>query len=140
MESRTFLKAFAAIISCKAAATAANAITARQKPLAGKLVCKLSRMLHCASVLCRQHDAITSAILVGAQVVRHATATCQEELWGEFIAAAWPWTMWHHHAIRCASHNSLNMSTSVFWHHAWYMRLGKGTLLACHSCSMMSSS
>lgn len=48
----------------------------------------------------RQHEGITSAILVGAQVIRHAADACQEELWGPFVAAAWPWTMWHHHAIR----------------------------------------
>ena len=49
---------------------------------------------------CRHHDGITSAILVGAQVVRHASPASQEELWEGFVAAAWPWTMWHHHAIR----------------------------------------
>ncbi|KAL3143716.1 hypothetical protein ABBQ32_003554 [Trebouxia sp. C0010 RCD-2024] len=48
----------------------------------------------------KQHEGITSAILVGAQVIRHAADACQEELWGPFVAAAWPWTMWHHHAIR----------------------------------------
>ena len=49
---------------------------------------------------CRHHDGITSAILVGAQVVRHASPASQEVLWEGFVAAAWPWTMWHHHAIR----------------------------------------
>lgn len=49
---------------------------------------------------CRQHEAVTSAILVGSQVIRHAAAAAQGQLWGPFVAAAWPWTMWHHHAIR----------------------------------------
>lgn len=48
----------------------------------------------------KQHDGITSAILVGAQVLRCAPAAAQQELWGPFVAAVWPWTMWHHHAIR----------------------------------------
>jgi len=52
----------------------------------------------------RHHDGITSAILVGAHLVRHAPAACQEELWQGFVAAAWPWTMWHHHAIRSVAH------------------------------------
>lgn len=51
---------------------------------------------------CRQHEAVTSAILVGSQVIRHAPAAAQGQLWGPFVAAAWPWTMWHHHAIRSA--------------------------------------
>ncbi len=53
---------------------------------------------------CRHHDGITSAILVGAHLVRHAPAACQQELWQGFVAAAWPWTMWHHHAIRSVAH------------------------------------
>lgn len=48
----------------------------------------------------RQHEGVTSALLVGSQVIRHAPADAQAELWGPFVAAAWPWTMWHHHAIR----------------------------------------
>lgn len=52
-------------------------------------------------LLCfRQHEGVTSALLVGSQVIRHAPADAQAELWGPFVAAAWPWTMWHHHAIR----------------------------------------
>ncbi|DBA85457.1 TPA: hypothetical protein ACH3X2_000409 [Trebouxia sp. C0005] len=48
----------------------------------------------------KHHDGITSAILVGAHLVRHAPAACQQQMWQGFVAAAWPWTMWHHHAIR----------------------------------------
>ncbi|KAL0020919.1 hypothetical protein WJX77_011015 [Trebouxia sp. C0004] len=48
----------------------------------------------------KHHDGITSAVLVGAHLVRHAPAACQQDLWQAFVAAAWPWTMWHHHAIR----------------------------------------
>ena len=48
----------------------------------------------------RQHEGVTSAILVGSQVIRHAAAAAQGKLWAPFVAAAWPWTMWHNHAIR----------------------------------------
>ena len=62
---------------------------------------------------CRHHDGITSAILVGAHLLRHAPAACQEELWQSFVAAAWPWTMWHHHAIRSVAHLLPLLQTSL---------------------------
>ena len=54
-------------------------------------------------LVCRQHEGITSAMLIACQLVRHAPHHCQEHMLGPLVAAMWPWTMWHHHAIRSAA-------------------------------------
>ena len=84
---------------------AALALVSSSLSMVAHAVHSLAQHTQVIACLCvcmfRQHDGITSAILVGAQVLRCAPAAAQQELWGPFVAAVWPWTMWHHHAIRC---------------------------------------